>query len=195
MSLQSRSEAILFSGLRMRTVLQRCRNAEVCVEGKSCGVMSAGVLALVGFAALPDSSPIKPEAALAFPPDELRRALEPLYQRWWDKVSQLRVFSDTQGKMNDSILQQSSEYGFYLVSQFTLFADMRKGNRPSYTNALASSIAKICFEFLVIFVRSKAGERPVYSGIFGTDMNVSFINDGPVTLLFDCSLDEGIVAL
>jgi D-tyrosyl-tRNA(Tyr) deacylase len=194
-SLPKLSDTDSFAGLRMRTVVQRCKNAEVRVQDESCGVVLAGLLLLIGFSMTPQVSAPSNDSLLALPQEAIQRLLEPLYQRWWDKVSQLRVFSDSAGKMNESILQQPAEYGFYLVSQFTLFADLRKGNRPSYGDALAAPVAKICFEHLLAFVRSRAAGRPLCSGIFGADMAVSFVNDGPVTLMFDCSSEGGVVAL
>lgn len=195
MSLPKVSEVHPFAGMRMRTVLQRCRDAEVRIDAQSCGKISAGLLALIGFSSFSDASSARVDALLNMPLPQLQKALEPLFQRWWDKVSQLRIFSDAAGKMNESIQQQPPEFGIYLVSQFTLFADMRKGNRPSYTDALAASLAKICFEQLIVFVRERAAGRPVCSGVFGADMAVSFVNDGPVTLMFDCSSENGVVAL
>ena len=196
MSLRNPSEFNPFFGIRLRTVLQRCKNVDVRISGESQGVVEAGLLALVGFA--PETTPLNSETLEEMQncaPELRRRLLEPLFRRWWDKVSQLRIFSDGQGKMNESLIQQQPEFGLYLVSQFTLFADTKKGNRPSYTGALAAPIAMQCFEDFVEFVRSQNNTHPVCSGVFGADMEVSFINDGPVTLIFDCSAESGVTSL
>lgn len=195
MSLQRPSEPNPFAAIRLRTVLQRCKSAQVKVAGQSCGELESGLLALVGFSSQGETSPESAEDFTILTWDETHKRLEPLFSRWWDKVSQMRIFSDVQGKMNDSLLQQPGNAGVYLVSQFTLFADTRKGNRPSYTNALAAAKAKVCFEHLVAFVRNQSSQRPIYAGIFGADMAVSFVNDGPVTLIFDCSVADGVVSL
>jgi D-tyrosyl-tRNA(Tyr) deacylase len=196
-SSQKPSEATVFSGLRLRTVLQRCKNAQVCISGESRGVLAGGFVALVGFAsssASPADSHLV-ESLLASPEKARRAALAPLFRRWWEKVSALRVFSDSDGKMNESLLQQDSSYGMYLVSQFTLFADTRKGNRPSYSAALSAPAARHCFEDLLDFVKSVALERPVFSGVFAADMEVTLTNDGPVTLVFDCTAEDGVVSV
>jgi D-tyrosyl-tRNA(Tyr) deacylase len=180
----------------LRTVLQRCKQAEVVAGGDSCGVLPSGLLLLIGFAAS-DAFDTEHWVARLTDLSAAQRStfFQPLFSKWWDKVSQLRIFSDEQGRMNDSIQQQPESAGFYLVSQFTLFADLRKGNRPSYSAALASKLARICYDEFILFVRVQAGRRAVYAGVFGADMQVSFINDGPVTLMFDCSAVNGIGAL
>jgi D-tyrosyl-tRNA(Tyr) deacylase len=179
-------------------VLQRCTHAEVRIAGESCGTLAGGFVALVGFAAAAgapslDSSGV--ERLLSTPEGERRAALEPLFRRWWEKVSLLRVFTDAEGKMNESLLQQGAGSGIYLVSQFTLFADTRKGNRPSYSAALNAASAKLCFDDFLASVRVAALGRPVLSGVFGADMQVTLTNDGPVTLLFDCTAADGVVSI
>lgn len=160
-------------------------------------MLAGGFVALVGFAsssASPADS-LLVESLLASPENVRRAALAPLFRRWWEKVSALRVFSDSDGKMNESLLQQDPSYGMYLVSQFTLFADTRKGNRPSYSAALNSAAARHCFEDLADFVKSVALERPVFSGVFAADMEVTLTNDGPVTIVFDCTAEDGVVSV
>lgn len=156
MSLHNPSEFNSFFGIRLRTVLQRCKNADVRVAGESQGVVEAGLLALVGFA--PDTTLLNSETI-----EEMQNC--------------------------------APEFGLYLVSQFTLFADTKKGNRPSYTGALVAPLAKQCFEDFVEFLRSQNKARPVCLGVFGADMEVSFINGGPVTLIFDCSAESGVTSL
>lgn len=190
------SEANPFSAIRLRTVLQRCLNAEVKIGNDSCGKLDAGLLLLVGFSgdAIQHFAPDL-EAMLTSSAEARREHLEPLFRRWWDKVLQLRIFSDSEGKMNQSLAQQPPHYGVYLVSQFTLFADLKKGHRPSYTNAIPGAAARLIFDDLINFVRCYCSERPVFSGVFAADMDVRLTNDGPVTLIFDCSLESGIVSL
>jgi D-tyrosyl-tRNA(Tyr) deacylase len=196
MSLHSLSETQWVEGLVLRSVLQRCTHAEVVADGQSCGVLPSGFMLLIGFGSC---SPLNAEVALnhisGLTVQQRTLFFQPLFLKWWDKVSQLRIFADAQGRMNNSILQQPETAGFYLVSQFTLFADLRKGNRPSFSAALQAQLAKMCFEEFVAFVRAKAQPRSVLSGIFAADMRVSLTNDGPVTLVFDCSLRNGIEAL
>lgn len=195
-SLHNPSERHPLSTLRLRTVLQRCKNAEVRVGEESCGVLESGLMLLVGFAGHEHyRSPAHVEMIQSCEDVARKKALEPLFRRWWEKVSQLRIFTDAEGKMNQSLIQQSPECGIYLVSQFTLFADLRKGNRPSYTDALPGPAARLVFDDLKAFLSSCRTDRPIYSGIFAADMAVSFVNDGPVTLTFDCSEDFGVVSL
>jgi D-tyrosyl-tRNA(Tyr) deacylase len=182
--------------LKIRTVVQRSVNAEVMIDGISRGILPSGLLLLLGFSqegdALPAGTAEWFESATAHQRAEL---LQPLFQKWWDKLAQLRIFPDEQGRMNLSLLQQPQQCGVYLVSQFTLFADLRKGNRPGFSAALSAPVAKQCFAQMVEFVTAQAAGRPVLSGVFAADMKVTLTNDGPVTLLFDCSMNKGIVAL
>ncbi|MEY3903728.1 MAG: hypothetical protein RL189_3034 [Pseudomonadota bacterium] len=199
MSLQSKSDSLensLAGLLKIRTVVQRSVNAEVMIDGISRGILPSGLLLLLGFSqegdALPAGTAEWFESATAHQRAEL---LQPLFQKWWDKLAQLRIFPDEQGRMNLSLLQQPQQCGVYLVSQFTLFADLRKGNRPGFSAALSAPVAKQCFAQMVEFVTAQAAGRPVLSGVFAADMKVTLTNDGPVTLLFDCSMNKGIVAL
>lgn len=186
----------LLDGLKIRTVLQRCRDADVVIDGVTRGRLDAGLLALVGFSGLSESQSAELlETLLELRDDQRAQEFAILYERWWNKVSQMRLFADDAGRMNLSLQQMSAEYGLYLVSQFTLFADIRKGNRPSFTNALNASLAQLCFEQLTGFVGIRNADRPTFSGRFGADMQISFVNEGPVTILFDFSLTEGIVPL
>ena len=98
------------------------------------------------------------------------------------KTASLRVFSDSDGKMNRSIADVGGE--ILAVSQFTLCADVKKGNRPSFTGALEPEKAKELYEIYCKELE-KLGVRKVATGIFGADMKVSLVNDGPVTILFD----------
>lgn len=97
------------------------------------------------------------------------------------KLVHLRVFADAQGRMNRSLLDVGGTLG--LVSQFTLFGDARQGRRPSFTAAAAPDVAQPLFERLVDAARAEGA--PVVTGVFGSHMQVSLVNDGPVTLLID----------
>ena len=145
----------------MRLVLQRVRHARVTVEGRVTGQIGPGLLVLVGFA--PDD-----DAAIL---DRLAR-----------KTVQLRIFADDEGKMNRSVQDVGGEV--LVVSQFTLLADTRKGNRPSYIGAAPPPLAVPLYEQFVQLVTGLLG-RPVATGEFGADMQVELLNDGPVTMVLD----------
>ena len=141
----------------MRIVLQRVSYASVKVEGEITGKINQGLLLLVGFAA-----------------DDTTEQM----QSWIDKLLKLRIFSDEQGKMNLSV--QEVQGGLLVVSQFTLYADTRKGNRPSFIDAAPPAKAKELYEeFLVLCAKSGLQTE---AGIFGADMKVELVNDGPVTI-------------
>jgi len=145
----------------MRLVIQRVREASVTVEGTITGQIGPGLLVLVGCA------PTDEEAALSW----LAR-----------KLVNLRIFSDENGQMNRSVLDVGGE--ILAVSQFTLLADARKGNRPSYTGAAPPTVAEPLYQRFVALVAQELG-RPVPTGIFGADMQVRLLNDGPVTIILD----------
>lgn len=99
-----------------------------------------------------------------------------------DKIVKLRIFSDEQGLMNKSVLD--AEGRLLAVSQFTLYADTKKGNRPSYTDAARPEQASPAFDRFVAKLSARIG-KPVPTGVFGADMKVSLVNDGPVTIWLD----------
>jgi D-tyrosyl-tRNA(Tyr) deacylase len=103
-------------------------------------------------------------------------------ERVADKIVKLRIFSDEAGLMNRSVLDIGGE--ILAVSQFTLYADARKGNRPSYTDAARPEQAAPAFNRFVGKLSARLG-KPVPTGIFGADMKVSLVNDGPVTIWLD----------
>ncbi|MBA5246687.1 D-tyrosyl-tRNA(Tyr) deacylase [Marnyiella aurantia] len=144
----------------MRIVVQRVSEASVKVEGKSAGEIGGGLLVLVG---IEDSDEEKDAEWLA------------------SKILNLRIFSDEDGKMNRSVLDVNGE--ILCISQFTLLADYRKGNRPSFIRAARPDKAVPLFEFFKSEL-SKSSVK-VESGIFGADMKVSLLNDGPVTIVMD----------
>lgn len=145
----------------MRLVIQRVRSAEVVVEGAVTGRIGAGLLVLAGFASTDT-------------PNQLVWMAR--------KLVQLRIFSDDAGQMNRSVLDTGGDV--LVVSQFTLLADARKGNRPSYVGAAPPAVAEPLYRQFLALVAELLG-RPVPTGIFGADMQVSLINDGPVTIVLD----------
>ena len=145
----------------MRLVIQRAREASVTVDGQVTGSIGPGLLALAGFA--PTDTP----AALAW----MTR-----------KLVQLRIFGDENGQMNRSVLDAGGQ--ILVVSQFTLLADARKGNRPSYAGAAPPAVAEPLYEQFVALVAAELG-RPVPTGVFGTNMQVCLLTDGPVTMVLD----------
>jgi len=145
----------------MRLVIQRVREASVTVEGTITGQIGPGLLVLAGCA------PTDDEAAL----------------NWMvRKLLNLRIFSDENGQMNLSVRDTGGQV--LVVSQFTLLADARKGNRPSYIGAAPPPIAEPLYEQFVAMVAAELGQ-PVPTGVFGADMQVSLVNDGPVTIVLD----------
>jgi D-tyrosyl-tRNA(Tyr) deacylase len=144
----------------MRGLLQRVRRAAVRVADEEVGAIAAGMLLLVGFA--PDDTPERAEALL-------------------HRVLHYRLFADAEGRMNRSLVDTGG--GLLIVSQFTLLADTRKGLRPSFTPAAAPAQARALYDHLVAAGRASHG--PVATGVFGADMQVELVNDGPVTLLLD----------
>lgn len=144
----------------MRVVLQRVARASVSVDGERVASIGVGFLVLVGVGH--DDGPAEAE-------------------RLAEKVSALRVFADDAGKMNRAIADVGGEA--LVVSQFTLYADLRKGRRPSWTDAAEpGKAAELVDAFAVALERQGL---PVATGVFGADMQVELLNDGPVTLVLD----------
>jgi D-tyrosyl-tRNA(Tyr) deacylase len=145
----------------MRLVIQRVREALVTVEGTITGQIGPGLLVLAGCA------PTDDEAAL----------------QWMTrKLLNLRIFSDENGQMNRSVRDVGGQV--LVVSQFTLLADARKGNRPSYVGAAPPAVAEPLYQRFVALLAQELGQA-VPTGIFGADMQVSLLNDGPVTIILD----------
>ena len=145
----------------MRIVLQRVKSASVSIEGTVVGEIEQGFLLLVGVW-----------------PDDTRDDASYLAR----KIAGMRIFSDENGKMNLSIDQVGGK--ILSVSQFTLFADTKKGNRPSFTGAASPKAANKLYEEFNETLRTEYG-LIVETGEFGADMQVSLVNDGPVTILLD----------
>ena len=144
----------------MRVLVQRCDKANVKVASNIVGSINKGLMILVGFTEGDNFDAIKYMA---------------------DKVVNLRVFDDENGIMNKSLLDKS--FSILSVSQFTLYGDASKGRRPSYINALNGSLAKPLYDKFNEELR-KYGIK-VETGIFGGDMKVELINDGPVTIMLE----------
>jgi D-tyrosyl-tRNA(Tyr) deacylase len=142
-------------------LIQRVREASVTVDGITVGAIGPGLLVLAGMAA--------DDAA-----DD----------REWSarKIVALRIFNDEQGVMNRSLADAGG--AMLAVSQFTLFASTRKGNRPSWSAAAPPEIAQPHFDAFVAALARELG-RPVATGVFGADMQVALVNDGPVTIWLD----------
>ncbi len=145
----------------MRVVIQRVREASVTIDGKVRSAIGQGLLVLLGVG-----------------PDDGQEDLDWLVR----KVAGLRIFDDEAGVMNRSVVEVGGEA--LVVSQFTLMASTRKGNRPSYTGAAGHSIAIPLYEAFCQLLSREIG-RPVGTGEFGADMKVSLVNDGPVTICID----------
>lgn len=144
----------------MKIVVQRSLNASVSVDNKIVGKIDYGMVVLVGFT---EGDTITDIEYLA------------------NKLVNLRIYTDENGKMNNSILDTKGQ--ILSISQFTLYADTKKGNRPNYVNALESSQAEILYQKWNEALKTKI--EVVETGIFGADMQVSLINDGPVTIILE----------
>lgn len=144
----------------MKIVLQRVSSASVKVDSKIVGRIEHGLLLLIGFSSTDTEESILPTI---------------------EKIVKLRIFSDEEGKMNKSVLDV--EGSMLLISQFTLYADTKKGNRPSFTEAARPEQAIPLYEFFIAEMRRRISR--VETGIFGADMKVELVNDGPVTIVLD----------
>lgn len=143
----------------MRIIIQRVSKASVAIEQEIVGAIDQGLLLLVGVG--PDDTA-----------EDLAYAVR--------KIVNMRIFSDDAGKMNLSVKDIQGQ--ILSVSQFTLFADTKKGNRPAFTGAAAPDMAS---QFYDTFNQALAEHVSVATGQFGADMQVSLVNDGPVTIILD----------
>jgi D-tyrosyl-tRNA(Tyr) deacylase len=144
----------------MKIVLQRVSSASVKVDSEIVGSIDHGMLLLIGFSSNDTQESILPTL---------------------EKIVKLRIFSDEEGKMNKSVLDVNGSA--LLVSQFTLYADTKKGNRPSFIEAARPEQAIPLYEFFITEMKKRISK--VETGIFGADMKVELVNDGPVTIVFD----------
>lgn len=146
----------------MRALIQRVEHAQVEVGGAVVGSCGPGYLILLGVA----------------PNDD-----EALVERLWRKVAALRICADEAGKTNRSLADTGGSV--LVVSQFTLYADARRGNRPSFTGAAGPELAERLYERFCELAEAELGPGRVGRGVFGADMRVSLVNDGPFTVMLD----------
>jgi D-tyrosyl-tRNA(Tyr) deacylase len=150
----------------MRVVIQRVSRASVMIEGKVHGQVGPGLLLLLG---IEDADTDEDISWLS------------------SKIVNLRIFDDATGIMNESV--KDKDGGILLISQFTLHASTKKGNRPSYIKASKPGIAIPLYEKMIRQLSSDLG-KPIQTGIFGADMKVALLNDGPVTIVIDSKNKE-----
>ncbi|HFR4576245.1 TPA: D-aminoacyl-tRNA deacylase [Streptococcus suis] len=143
----------------MKVIIQRVTQASVTIEGTVHGQIDQGLLLLVGVG-----------------PDDTQEDLDYAVR----KIINMRIFADEAGKMNKSVQDIGGK--ILSISQFTLFADTKKGNRPAFIGAAAPSLASQLYD---AFNQALSAFVPVEVGIFGADMAVSLVNDGPVTIVLD----------
>lgn len=145
----------------MRAVIQRVTQSSVTVDGKVVGEIASGLLVLLGIEDADTDSDIE----------------------WLsNKIVNLRIFNDEQGVMNKSVIE--IEGNILLISQFTLHGSTKKGNRPSYIKASKPEVAIPIYEKMINQLSKDLG-RTIEKGIFGADMKVKLVNDGPVTIIID----------
>jgi D-aminoacyl-tRNA deacylase len=150
----------------MRAVIQRVSEASVTIEGMVKGNIAKGLLVLLGI--------------------EEADTLEDI--EWLStKITNLRIFNDEHGVMNLSAKDSGGE--ILLISQFTLFASTKKGNRPSYIKAARPEVAIPLYKQMITQLQTELG-KPIQTGIFGADMKVALVNDGPVTIVMDSKNKE-----
>ncbi len=150
----------------MRAVIQRVSTASVTVDNIVTGAIQKGLLVLVGIEDADNQEDLQ----------------------WLSsKIVNLRIFNDENDVMNVSVKDDGGD--ILLISQFTLHAATKKGNRPSYIKASKPDIAIPLYEQLIVQLEQDLG-KPIYTGIFGADMKVSLLNDGPVTIVIDTKNKE-----
>jgi len=150
----------------MRAVVQRVSEASVTISGVVKGEIQAGLVVLIGIEETDTAEDIE----------------------WLSgKLTRLRIFNDGEGLMNRSV--QEVEGDILLISQFTLFASTKKGNRPSYSRAARPEVAVPLYEAFIARLTVDLG-RPIQTGEFGADMKVKLVNDGPVTITIDTRARE-----
>lgn len=144
----------------MKVIVQRVKESSVTINGEVCGCIGKGYMLLVGFCEGDNQE---------------------IIDKIVDKIIHLRIFEDDQGKMNLSLIDVNGS--ILSISQFTLYADCRKGRRPSFITAAKPDIAIPLYDYFN--QKIKESGIPIETGVFGADMKVSLINDGPVTIVVD----------
>ena len=150
----------------MKTVIQRVFEAAVTIDGHTVSRIGPGLLVLLGVETIDDSSDVEWLAG---------------------KTAKMRIFADGEGKMNLSVVESGGEV--LVVSQFTLHASTKKGNRPSFIRAAPPAISEPLYEEFCAAMARETG-KPVARGVFGADMKISLVNDGPVTIVIDSRARE-----
>jgi D-aminoacyl-tRNA deacylase len=150
----------------MRSVIQRVTQASCTVNGKITGEISTGLLVLLGIEHADDATDVSWLA---------------------QKIAALRIFNDEQGLMNKSLAEAGGN--ILLISQFTLFAQTKKGNRPGFTRAARPEKAIPMYELMISELTKIIGKE-IQTGVFGADMKINLVNDGPVTILIDTKNKE-----
>lgn len=150
----------------MRAVIQRVVEASVEIDGVEISRIDTGLLVLLGVEEIDDTTDVEWLSA---------------------KVAKMRIFSDPEGKMNLSVTEAGGDV--LVVSQFTLHASTKKGNRPSFVRAAAPAHSEPLYEQFCAAMERETG-KPVGRGVFGGDMKVSLVNDGPVTIVIDSRARE-----
>ena len=145
----------------MKFVIQRVANADVKVDGKVLGAIDKGFMALIGIS---------------------NEDTKEIADKMIEKMIKLRIFEDAEGKTNLSLADVGG--ALLLISQFTLYADCKKGNRPSFIYAGKPDMANELYEYIISKCKTYAGLK-VERGQFGADMKVSLVNDGPFTIILD----------
>ena len=145
----------------MKFVIQRVSEASVKIDGKLSGEISRGFLVLIGIS---------------------NEDTKEIADKMIKKLINMRIFDDENGKTNLDLASVGGE--LLLISQFTLYADCKRGNRPSFVNAGAPDMAESLYDYIVEDIKSKVDEK-VQTGVFGADMKVSLVNDGPFTIVLD----------
>jgi len=150
----------------MRAVIQRVSSASCSIEGKICGQIGKGFMILLG---IEDNDTDEDLNWLA------------------QKISNMRIFSDENGLMNKALADVQGN--ILLISQFTLFASTKKGNRPGFTRSARPDLAVPLYEKMIFELGQLTGTK-IQTGVFGADMQISLVNDGPVTIIMDTKSRE-----
>jgi len=150
----------------MRAITQRVIESSVSIKGQAVSRIGPGLLVLLGVEEIDDHSDVE----------------------WLSgKIARMRIFADPEDKMNLSVVEAGGDV--LVVSQFTLHASTKKGNRPSFIRAAAPAVSEPLYEDFCAAMERETG-KPVARGVFGADMKVSLVNDGPVTIFIDSRLRE-----
>ena len=181
--MEQSGDSDFYKYLRLRILVQRCSHAEVTIGGESQGKLQRCLMVFFGvgvvdkkhFALMPTSEIIAASG----------KHFQGILQRSAEKVAGLRIFSDANDKMNLSASEAGA--GIYLVSQFTLFADSKKGLRPSFARSAPPAIGELFYEDFCNSFRNNFSSLSQCRGQFAADMKVAITNDGPVTILLEAS--------